>query len=523
MTPDAPIQVTFDRPMDHDSVTSRFRVQPAVPGCSAVACVFNWSGQTLTWKHAGHEFIPGAHYQVTVRSGFRDQAGLVNTLDHAWDFTVEDALSLRSSNPTAGAVAVAPEADISLQFSRDLVVPTAGQVHFEPDVPSLVSIDPSDPTRLTIAPTRLLEAQTQYRLVLDAGLQDAHHDVLGREVSLTFTTGPADLSRSLAFAVLDADGTASRLAMLRTPATVTSPVPSLRLLYSGSSRIAAFGWSGDGRRLYVLEAGTGGRVQRVSLSGVAETLAIKASSISPSPVRDELAYVDLAGALHLWAPDPLHGATGAVDTVVPQAGDVAGSPAWSGDGRRLALPVAAPGGGAAPGLAVLERGTLTVYAVPGVLLSDATAPLAWSFDGTALAFPRSNSGPVEVWVYRPLAPAGSGLSRAGMANPSALAWSNDGSILYADTEAGLMRAPGRVIPGQVGDFALLPSSRPGDAEAVTPSFDRRVAMVRAAGATPQLWLMNTDGSGLRQVTFAGYDPAENLPSFGVTMPRWAPS
>jgi Tol biopolymer transport system component len=55
-----------------------------------------------------------------------------------------------------------------------------------------------------------------------------------------------------------------------------------------------------------------------------------------------------------------------------------------------------------------------------------------------------------------------------------------------------------------------------------PSYDRRIAFIRDAGGTPQLWLMNNDGTGVMQLTFAAYEPREHLPAAGLSLPRWSP-
>jgi hypothetical protein len=56
----------------------------------------------------------------------------------------------------------------------------------------------------------------------------------------------------------------------------------------------------------------------------------------------------------------------------------------------------------------------------------------------------------------------------------------------------------------------------------TPSFDRRLAFIRAPAGVPQLWLVNGDGSGLSQLTFERYSAVERLTATGVDLPRWAP-
>jgi hypothetical protein len=147
---------------------------------------------------------------------------------------------------------------------------------------------------------------------------------------------------------------------------------------------------------------------------------------------------------------------------------------------------------------------------------------------SAVAFDRDLSGDIAVWAYHPLAAAGTDLVRIGSMEHASLAWSSDGSTLYAAGQTGssapqvLARAPAVPVDGQTGGFARLESSISGDDMPATPTFDRRVAFIRVAAHVPQLWLVNGDGSGLVQLTFEKYSQAEMLTAFGVGLPRWAP-
>jgi Tol biopolymer transport system component len=86
----------------------------------------------------------------------------------------------------------------------------------------------------------------------------------------------------------------------------------------------------------------------------------------------------------------------------------------------------------------------------------------------------------------------------------------------------IQAALGQPLDGQTAGFAPVRGSRTGDTSPVVPSFDRRIAFVRRAAGVPQLWVMNNDGSGVAQLTFATYDGADRLVTDGVDQPTWAP-
>ena len=493
---DAPIKVTFDRPMDRESVSSRLLIEPALVGCTASDCPINWLDRTLVFSHPKNEFRADTKYTVHIKPGYRDSAGRVNTIEHVWEFRTETAPTLQSSSPGADATGVDPDVDVTLQFSRPMKTPTPEQLQLidlgsetTPAVPYHASLDPTDPSRLVVAPVRLLHSRHRYRVVLTSDFQDARHNSLTRALALNFTTGDADLSRSLGFVVLDEGGVSGRrIAVLRPPATLAAPAATLRVVYESTNPIMDFGWSPDARHLYTLE-GTPAQVVRMDLAGDATVpLGIQAASIAVSPTSDEIAYVTANGALHLWSP-PAGAGTAPTDLVVANAGVQVGAPSWSGDGRRLALAVEAPGGA---GLAVLDRATLSRFVVPGVhlVLGGPEARPRWSYDGAAVAFQREAAGGPEIWTFRPLVAQGSGLTRIGSLSSAQLAWSSEGSTLYATGSAGpgrprlLQRAAAQPVEGQSGGFASLRGSVPGDDNAATPEFDRRFAFVRNAGGQP---------------------------------------
>src|SRR5437870_10508095 len=114
--------------MDHQSVVSRFELSPAIDGCDPATCPISWSQHTMVFSHAANEFRPDTKYAVRIKPGYRDAAGRVNTIEHSWEFHTDTAPMLQSSNPGSDAKGVAPDGDISLQFSRSMQVPSQQQL-----------------------------------------------------------------------------------------------------------------------------------------------------------------------------------------------------------------------------------------------------------------------------------------------------------------------------------------------------------------------------------------------------------
>ncbi|MGI8610328.1 MAG: Ig-like domain-containing protein [Candidatus Dormibacteria bacterium] len=524
---DAPIRVTFSHDMDHASVESRLSIAPPIEGCEQVVCPLRWTGRTVTLTHAQHQLSTNTRYRVTLKPGYRDSGGQVQGLEHFWEFTTESAPAVGAVSPSDGSTGVAVDADLAVQLTRSALIPPPSAVSLVAEADPLpvayrVAIAPDDSRRLVISPLELLHPRTRYTLHVSAAIQDSHHNPIAADRDFHFTTGALDLTRSLGFLVKDPGGmTASRVAMLRPPAGFNAPAPSLRLIYTSDRPVAAFGWSPDATILYVLH--TSGVLEIVPLDGTARSSGIQAASMATNPARDELAYVATDGTLHIWRPTP---SGPPVDVTVSQAGKVSGRLVWSGDGRRLAFAASDTTG--ATVLRLLDRETLSAADLPGVTLAGGGAALAWSADGTALAFARGGTAVPEVWVHRPLGPQGAALQKIGALDASWLAWSADGgTVVAAGTSAPagpslIQTALGQPLDGQTAGFAPVRGSRAGDRLPEVPTFDRRIAFVRQAAGVPQLWVMNNDGSGVTQLTFATYHSEDRLVTDGVDQPRWAP-
>jgi Tol biopolymer transport system component len=524
---DAPIRVVFNRDMDHASVESRLKIKPVIEGCDSTTCPTSWSGRAMTVKHPQHQFATGIRYEVTIAAGYRDSTGQAAGLDHFWDFTTESAPSVGSVTPADRSTGVAVDADITVQLSRSVMLPPPPELTLtasdDPEpVIYRIAIAPDDTRRLVLSPLAPLRPHTAYTLHIGAGVVDSHHNPIGTARDVRFTTGALDLTRTIAFMVRDDTGTtSSRIAELRPPAGVNAPAPSLRVLYRGDHPIQSFSWSFDSTAIYAVD--DTGLMTVAPLDGSpARGTGVVATVVAANPMRDEVAYGGRQGALHILQ----HSATAApTDLPLPQAGQVSGFLSWSGDGRRLAFAAADGHGGYR--LRVLDRETLSVSEVAGVSLEAEPKVMAWSFDGAALAFVRPGAGGHEAWTYRPLA-AGDGLLRLGAIETGSLSWSSDGGSVFAAGVAPgseqplLERALSQPVDGQTAGFSVIRGSQPGDSQPAAPSFDRRLAFVRQAAGRPQLWIMNNDGTGVAQLTFATYDQDERLPAYGVDAPRWSP-
>src|SRR2546421_965215 len=115
------ISISFDRPMNHDSVEKRFSLSPALKDCpGSKSCRFAWNGNTMVFSHTHVNFAVSTAYTVAMRAGYADASGQQNTLDHSWRFSTEGRPTLLSVDPADSAGSVAPDRNIILSFNRPM-------------------------------------------------------------------------------------------------------------------------------------------------------------------------------------------------------------------------------------------------------------------------------------------------------------------------------------------------------------------------------------------------------------------
>ncbi len=75
----APVIITFNQPMTHESVESRFSVEPAAPGA------FSWDGNSVRFTPSGE--WPAGTMLVTLASGAVSERGLPLWVESSWEFS----------------------------------------------------------------------------------------------------------------------------------------------------------------------------------------------------------------------------------------------------------------------------------------------------------------------------------------------------------------------------------------------------------------------------------------------------
>jgi len=485
----APIRVDFDRGVDQESVAQRLSIDPPAPGR------VTWPSDRELLYTPTTPLRTDTTYRVLLRSGYRSKGGGAADLDHTWYFRTEAALQVTDSNPAKAQRGVDPAAYLEVTFNHRMS-PTAlaGGFQLTPAVAVQATLAPADPFRVVIAPSGLLTPQTDYTLTITGAIKDADGNPLPKPVGVQFRTGAVRplhgwLTCLAAPPGPPAGGDLWMVDQNRLPRELR-PGPILDYAWAPSAdeltvEIAPRSWAdvrldgsstaiamavdrllplGGSRGFVYLDQGTLGLL---SATGDATPLAGGVSEIAASPDGEQVAYaVPDATGNELWvlnvelrARSQLSAEAGAVSDIT-----------WAPDSARLAYQLVT-----SAGTSVRVR-ALANAAATTVAQGDVSSP-AWDADAGHLYLLASRGDPSVTRLYR--VPVASGLQSL--------------------TVTGSLPAPGLVVGAPV------------------PSPDgHQVAFVGRDQGGEEVWLMNSDGTGLVRLTGG---PAY---AYSCRAPRWTP-
>ncbi len=185
---DAPIEVTFDEPMDQASVEAAFTISPTVKG------TFDWPDERTVSFTPAKKLERGTRYQVTIAATARNAEGLAMEESAAFDFSTTGLLEVSQVQPTPDANELDPDTLVTVVFNRPVVSLTS--ISQQVALPSPLTFMP--PVRgegewlntsiYVFRPAEGLLPATEYQARIAAGLTDTTGSVLEEDYVWTFST-----------------------------------------------------------------------------------------------------------------------------------------------------------------------------------------------------------------------------------------------------------------------------------------------------------------------------------------------
>lgn len=509
--------------MNHQSVESRFDLQPTLAGCALSSrCRFVWNQDAMIFTHQGVNFEPATSYLVLLHSGYADLNGRHDSFERSWTFITESRPTLQRIQPGDRSTGVSVDRNILLTFNRAMEAATMRDaIRLDPDVPFLLRTRAGSASEFEVVPLALLQPNTQYTVSIEGAL-DTHGNAMVGRVQSRLRTGAVDLARKLGYLMGERGQPAFGVAIVdpHPDAFLDESTPKQVFTLSDTERagngVLGFDWSPDGQRLVLIENRTGaaeGRVLTVTLqTGRGQDLGIEASNVYWPPTGSSIVYrthgtlrqYQLASERDLALVDDL-----------PVRAPITFSP----DGKFLAF--AADDSQGDPHLFIYNLDLHSRYGPPG-LTDPAEAP-AWSPDGTRIAFRRQTAKGPEVWIYDLTASGAATYFRVAALDTQAITWLNDNSTVVVGVGDGAQGTLYRInifAAQEAGGVAKVTGTAdaPNGSAPDAPLYDRRIGYVALVDGVPQICVMNADGSRPQQLTHWAAD----FPYTGFA-PNWTPT
>lgn len=116
---DAPVEITFDQPMDAKSVEAAFTLSPKLDG------ELSWVSNTTVRFTPSKAYQRGERYKVSVAESAQSAAGLPLNRSLELAFTTVGYLEVTDIQPSADSEEIAPDTIVTVLFNRPVVVLTA--------------------------------------------------------------------------------------------------------------------------------------------------------------------------------------------------------------------------------------------------------------------------------------------------------------------------------------------------------------------------------------------------------------
>jgi uncharacterized protein YfaS (alpha-2-macroglobulin family) len=187
---DNPIILTFDQPMDHNSVEKALQVSPRMDG------KFTWTSDNVVSFKPSTGWDRAKSYTIILTDTAKSAKGLILARPESFNVSTIGYLEVAQTIPAADAQDVSADSKITLLFNRPVVSLTSiGQ---QSSLPSPVKFDPPidgqgewlNTSIYLYRPSKPLAAGTTYTGSVAAGLADTTGALLEKDVTWSFKVAP---------------------------------------------------------------------------------------------------------------------------------------------------------------------------------------------------------------------------------------------------------------------------------------------------------------------------------------------
>lgn len=172
---DAPIELTFDQPMNRDSVEKAFAIEPG----ASVDGTFTWKDDQTVQFSFNDGLKRGERYRVRVIESAQSQAGLAMERPFELRFSAVGSLEVTNVQPADGSTEVLPDSIVTVLFNRPVVPLNA--IGDAGNLPDPLTFTPPvtgqgewlNTSIYQFTPDQGFEPATEYKARVSQGLRDA--------------------------------------------------------------------------------------------------------------------------------------------------------------------------------------------------------------------------------------------------------------------------------------------------------------------------------------------------------------
>ena len=188
-----PIEIVFDRSMDHQAVEQAFSLTPAVSGS------FQWPDERTVQFHPGSPLERDQSYSVRVAQNAKALDGTALEDPYTFRFRTVGYLEITQVIPAADSTDVEVQSGLTVMFNRPVVPLTS--LSQQDGLAQPLAFDPPVPGRgewlntsvYQFKPDKTLVGGAKYTVTAKAGLTDTTGGLLANDYSWAFTTQPPQI------------------------------------------------------------------------------------------------------------------------------------------------------------------------------------------------------------------------------------------------------------------------------------------------------------------------------------------
>ncbi len=190
VNPSDPLSITFDQPMDTESLTDRIAISPSV------SLTTRWDRDTNTLRLSHDDFQKNTEYTVTLLKGIRTERGGTLEENSPFSFHTAGPLTVTGTKPGNSDRNVQADTPLTVTFDQDVPESVTDHIRIEPETEGSYTVSGKT---VVFKPKETLKSDTEYSVTIDSGTPSVYGLPSSSERTVTFKTVPDQVLLAVPF------------------------------------------------------------------------------------------------------------------------------------------------------------------------------------------------------------------------------------------------------------------------------------------------------------------------------------